>query len=166
MTRRAALQLGGLAGFAMLMTACVPNSTPAPSASAGTKAKSGGSVIWAIKDDPVSLAPFGMTNLSGLFPKNLIYESLVNWDADMNVIPALAETWEVVDDHIATARVQVAIEDVDEAARIRCVVQAQALDHTTVGEVTFTPSQGTNEVTVRTERAATSEALSSRTRAS
>lgn len=98
MTRRAALQLGGLAGFAMLMTACVPNSTPAPSVSAGTKAKSGGSVIWAIKDDPVSLAPFGMTNLSGLFPKNLIYESLVNWDAEMNVIPALAETWEVVDD--------------------------------------------------------------------
>ena len=89
----------------------------------------------------------------------LVWLGWVAWFHSTPEVTSELLTWEVVDDHTATARVQVDIEDVDEAARIRCVVQAQALDHTTVGEVTFTPSQGTNEVPVRTERAATSVSL-------
>lgn len=97
-TRRGALQVGGLAGFAMLMTACAANG-PAPTPGAGGgAAKAGGSVVWAINSDPVSLAPFGMTNSSGVLPKNLIYESLINWDDTMGVHPALAESWEVPDE--------------------------------------------------------------------
>ena len=57
----------------------------------------GGSVVWAIESDPVSLAPFGMTNSSGVYVKNLVYESLVTWDDQMNVLPALATSWDVPD---------------------------------------------------------------------
>jgi peptide/nickel transport system substrate-binding protein len=97
-TRRAALQMGGLAGFALFMTACsAENATPASSSSAGGTPKPGGSVVWAMPSDPASLAPFGMTNTSGVYIKNLIYESLVAWDDQLKVIPALATSWDVPD---------------------------------------------------------------------
>jgi Domain of unknown function (DUF4307) len=62
--------------------------------------------------------------------------------------------WEVVDDQAVTARVDVDIRDDDVAAT--CRVKAFAEDHTVVGEVSFTPEQGTNQVELRTERRATS----------
>jgi hypothetical protein len=37
-----------------------------------------------------------------------------------------------------------------------CTVQAFASDHTIVGELRFTPDDGTNHVTVHTSRSATS----------
>jgi uncharacterized protein DUF4307 len=62
-------------------------------------------------------------------------------------------TFSVVDDHSAEARVDVTVHDA--SAHPRCTVQALASDHSIVGQVVFTPTDGTNEVTVRTERAAT-----------
>jgi hypothetical protein len=62
-------------------------------------------------------------------------------------------TWSVVDDHEVTATVTVALED---DVRASCLVRAIAEDHTTVGEVAFEPVDGSNEVSVRTERQATS----------
>ncbi len=62
--------------------------------------------------------------------------------------------WEVVDDHAVTAHVDVVIRDGDDTAT--CRVKAFAEDHTVVGEATFTPVAGRNEVTLRTERRATS----------
>lgn len=98
-TRRSALQIGGLAGLAMLMTACTPGGAKtSPAATAAGKPRAGGSVVWAIDSDPASLAPFGMTNTSGQYPKNLIYESLVTWDSNLKVLPALATSWEVPDE--------------------------------------------------------------------
>jgi hypothetical protein len=84
------------------------------------------------------------------------------WVAWFHATPAVTSeliTFEVVDDHTVSARIQVRLADGEDAARVRCVVQAQALDHTTVGEVTITPTPGTNEVRVRTERPATSVSL-------
>jgi peptide/nickel transport system substrate-binding protein len=97
-TRRAAVQLGGLAGFALLMTSCAsPEAGPKATTDSG-KPRSGGSVVVAVSGDPVSLAPFGMTNITGAYDKNLVYESLVSWDEEMNVIPGLATSWEVPDE--------------------------------------------------------------------
>ena len=62
-------------------------------------------------------------------------------------------TWSVVDDHEATATLSVTLDD---GVAASCVVQALAADHTTVGEVAFRPVDGRNEVTIRTERRATS----------
>ena len=63
--------------------------------------------------------------------------------------------YEIVDEHTATAVVQVKLSDDDVDAT--CTLRAYAEDHTAVGELAFTPeSSGRTERTVRTERRATS----------
>jgi hypothetical protein len=62
-------------------------------------------------------------------------------------------TFHVVDAHSVVARVDVTV--ASDAGHPSCTVQALASDHSVVGELTFTPRSGTNEVTVRTEREAT-----------
>ena len=61
--------------------------------------------------------------------------------------------WDVVDAHSATARIDVTVHDA--GSHPTCTVQALASDHSIVGELTFQPQDGTNTVTVRTEREAT-----------
>jgi len=61
-------------------------------------------------------------------------------------------SFEVVDDHAVTARVEVVLRDDPDAT---CLVRAIAADHTVVGEATFTPEAGRNTVEFRTERRAT-----------
>ncbi len=61
--------------------------------------------------------------------------------------------YDVVDAHSTTARVDVTIRDA--GSHPSCTVQAIASDHSIVGELTFRPTNGTNTVTVRTEREAT-----------
>ena len=81
------------------------------------------------------------------------------WAAWFHATPAVESelvTWAVPDDHEATATVEVALE---EGVTASCVVRAVAEDHTTVGEVAFEPVDGSNDVTVRTEREATSVTL-------
>jgi hypothetical protein len=62
-------------------------------------------------------------------------------------------TYKVVDQHEATAVVAVSLHDGTDAS---CRVRALAQDHTVVGEMSFTPRDGDNAVSVRTERLATS----------
>jgi peptide/nickel transport system substrate-binding protein len=96
---------GGVVGAAWLLAACTPapSAAPAPatsptSAPAATAApKKGGTLTWALSSDPVTLAPFGISNTSSSEAKNLAYESLVRWDQDLKVQPALAESWETPD---------------------------------------------------------------------
>jgi hypothetical protein len=63
-------------------------------------------------------------------------------------------TWDIVDEHTATATVQVRLRP--DAANARCLLRAYAEDHTVVGDASFEPEDGRNEVTIRTEREATS----------
>ena len=62
--------------------------------------------------------------------------------------------FEVVDDHTATARIDVVLRGGPDRADATCEVRAIAADHTVVGEASFTPDAGRNEVEVRTERRA------------
>ena len=64
--------------------------------------------------------------------------------------------YDIVGEHEASATVSVSLDDGVSAS---CVVQAVAEDHLTVGEVAFEPVDGRNEVTVRTERRATTVRL-------
>ncbi len=64
--------------------------------------------------------------------------------------------YEVHDDNRASATVTVSLEE-DVVAS--CTLRAYAEDHSTVGELAFEPVEGRNEVTVRTERRATSVTL-------
>ena len=62
-------------------------------------------------------------------------------------------TYKIVDQHEATAVVAVSLQDGADAS---CRVRALAQDHSVVGEMSFTPRDGDNPVSVRTERIATS----------
>jgi hypothetical protein len=64
--------------------------------------------------------------------------------------------WEVVDDHAVTAQIDVVISSDAKGVEATCQVRATASDHTVVGEATFEPVAGRNEVEFRTERRATS----------
>jgi hypothetical protein len=63
-------------------------------------------------------------------------------------------SFRVVDEHRVTARVDVRVASGVSGAS--CTVEALAGDHSVVGELHFEPTSGVNEVTVRTERVATS----------
>ncbi len=65
-------------------------------------------------------------------------------------------SYAIVDDGTASAVVLVSLED-DVVAS--CTLRAFAEDHSTVGELAFQPVAGRNEVTVKTERRATSVSL-------
>jgi hypothetical protein len=67
------------------------------------------------------------------------------------------ESFSIVDDHSVTAVVVVSLDSADVNAS--CTVRAYAVDHTNVGELTFTPDPGKGRrqvETIRTERRATS----------
>ena len=81
------------------------------------------------------------------------------WTAWFHATPTVQSelvTWAVVDDHEVTASVNVELEG---DARASCLLRAIAADHTTVGEVAFEPVDGRNDVSVRSERRATSVEL-------
>lgn len=63
-------------------------------------------------------------------------------------------TWKVVDDHTVTATLEVDLRS--DATNPRCLLRAYAEDHTVVGDAPFVPTNGRNDVTIRTERRATS----------
>jgi hypothetical protein len=81
------------------------------------------------------------------------------WATWFHATPAVQSEplgFEVVDDNRATATVRV---DLEEGVVATCTLRAYAEDHVTVGEVAFEPVDGRNEVTVRTDRRATTVTL-------
>jgi hypothetical protein len=81
----------------------------------------------------------------------------LGWAAFVESTPKVSSQligWQVVDAHSATARVDVSI--TSGTTHPVCTVQALASDHTIVGQLRFTPSPGTNQVSVQTSRTATS----------
>ena len=86
----------------------------------------------------------------------VVFLAWVAWVAWAHGTPAAESElvgYEVRDDSSAVAHIDVQLEDDVTAS---CRVRAFAEDHTTVGEVSFTPIPGRNDVEVRTERRATS----------
>ncbi len=83
----------------------------------------------------------------------------VAWAAWFHGTPAAESelvAFDVTSGSSAVARVEVQLDDGVSAS---CRIRAFAKDHTTVGEVSFTPVPGRNDVEVRTERRATSVEL-------
>jgi hypothetical protein len=86
----------------------------------------------------------------------VVFLGWVAWVAWVHGTPAVESElvgFEVRSDSSAVAHIDVQLEDEVTAS---CRVRAFAEDHTTVGEVSFTPEPGRNDVVVRTERRATS----------
>ena len=79
------------------------------------------------------------------------------WDQSTPEVRSDLVGYDVVDEHLSTATVEVRLADDDVEAS--CTLRAYAEDHSVVGEWVFTPSEGTSEQDVRTERRATSVEL-------
>lgn len=94
--RREALQAGAFGGLALAAPWGVHRAHAGDLL--GAKPKRGGSLTWAIPEDPVNLVPLGMTNTSNYWVTSLAYESLARYDQNMKIQPALAESWETPDD--------------------------------------------------------------------
>lgn len=56
------------------------------------------SLIVAIDREPSSMNPHGSNDAGTSFVTNLMYEGLVSFDSDMNLVPELATRWEQIDD--------------------------------------------------------------------
>ena len=77
------------------------------------------------------------------------------WAAFVHATPEASSklvAFEVLDDHTATAALVV---DMDPGADVTCVVHAASVDGAGVGRLTFKAVPGRNDVTLRTERRAT-----------
>ena len=93
-TRRAWLRQGALAAAGALLVPMLGEAA-APAAAP----KRGGSVIWAIEQDPVYLIPYGAGPTANHWGNEFMYDSLVAWDRTLKVVPALAASWEIPNDH-------------------------------------------------------------------
>ena len=83
------LTLSLVAALSMVaLTFAVAQETPTP----------GGSIVVAVPNDPVGLDPQKSAAGSTLTVTQLVYSSLLTYDADMNFRGDLAESWELVDD--------------------------------------------------------------------
>jgi peptide/nickel transport system substrate-binding protein len=82
----AAGALGGPAGAAKFRTAR-NSATP----------KRGGTVTWALEQDPAHIAPFGGILTMTRTAQEPMYESLLQWDKNLNIKPALATGYVVKD---------------------------------------------------------------------
>ncbi len=99
---------GGALGALDLLAACAsPAAAPAPAptqapASGGAapvgQPRRGGTLVGAFEADPVAIDPHASSNFSALQAYDHVYESLTAFDEALNVVPALAEKWDVADD--------------------------------------------------------------------
>ncbi|WP_188735365.1 glutathione ABC transporter substrate-binding protein [Oceanobacillus neutriphilus] len=60
--------------------------------------QSGGDLVIATVSDAVSLDPAGANDVPSFDVQYNIFEKLVNYDQDMNLLPSLATEWETIDD--------------------------------------------------------------------
>jgi peptide/nickel transport system substrate-binding protein len=61
-----------------------------------TPIRRGGRIVWGLESDPAHVAPFGGILTANHWAKEFAYDSLVEWDRNLNVRPALAERFEIV----------------------------------------------------------------------
>ncbi len=84
-------------------TAPAAQPTAAPAAAAttapATGGKKGGKVTWALEQDPVHLIPYGAVPTANMWGKEFMYDSLIAWDRNLSVQPALSTEWSAPDDH-------------------------------------------------------------------
>jgi ABC-type transport system substrate-binding protein len=89
--RAGAVGAGAVAASALAGTAKA--STKRPRA---TPIKRGGRLVWGLESDPAHVAPFGGILTANHWAKEFAYDSLVEWDRNLIVRPALAEKFEVI----------------------------------------------------------------------
>lgn len=97
LTRRDALVKAGVVAAGAVAAGSVAGSAKAAQkvSFATPKPRLGGRITWALEQDPVHVAPFGAILTSNHWGKQAAYDSLVEWDKNLNLKPALAESWKI-----------------------------------------------------------------------
>lgn len=90
-----------LAGCASATEEPTTEPTETTSATAEPEPTAGGSMVVGITVDPDTIFPWKATQFQAFRMLENVYDTLTAFDADLNVVPALAESWEVSDDGLA-----------------------------------------------------------------
>lgn len=98
-SRRQLLRLGGVSALGMLITSCGASAGalravgPEPAG----KPKPGGDLVFATNMDIATLDPAFSQNFSERFAYYAMFNTLVGYDKDFNIVPELAVGWETTD---------------------------------------------------------------------
>jgi len=96
--RRELLKKAGVVGAGAVAASALGGTAKAatkrPRATPGIK--KGGRIVWGLESDPAHVAPFGGILTANHWAKEFAYDSLVEWDRNLNVRPALAEKFEII----------------------------------------------------------------------
>jgi peptide/nickel transport system substrate-binding protein len=97
LTRRDALAKAGVVAAGAVAAGSVAGTAKAARRSSSAKGaiRYGGRITFALEQDPVHVAPFGAILTSNHWGKQAAYDSLVEWDKNLNLKPALAESWKI-----------------------------------------------------------------------
>lgn len=95
LTRRQLLELASALGVTAAGTMVLPR---VARAAIQDGAAPTGTLTWAIESDPVTLLPYGSASTSNMWGKEFIYDSLLEWDENLQIQPALAESYEAASD--------------------------------------------------------------------
>ena len=104
-TRRGGVLAAGLASLALVLAAC--SATPEPSgpssgapnvAETGAAPVAGGNLVVGVTSDPDTLFPWKATQFQAVAVLQTLYGTLTEFDKDLNVVPGLAESWDVSSD--------------------------------------------------------------------
>ena len=99
LTRRDALVKAGVVAAGAVAAGSVAGAAKAArKRSVAQTPRRGGRMTFALEQDPVHVAPFGAILTSNHWGKQAAYDSLVEWDKNLNVKPALAESWRIAAD--------------------------------------------------------------------
>ena len=99
LTRRDALVKAGVVTAGAVAAGSLAGSVKAaPKRRVAQAPRRGGRMTFALEQDPVHVAPFGAILTSNHWGKQAAYDSLVEWDRNLNVKPALAESWRIAAD--------------------------------------------------------------------
>jgi peptide/nickel transport system substrate-binding protein len=108
--RRFTIGLLGTTGLALLSQACATGaapaaptgaaagSAPAPTSAPAAAKPAGGTLVYARNMDTKTLDPHFSAQLSERYALYLIYNTLVAYDKDFNIVPDLAASWDIGDE--------------------------------------------------------------------
>jgi peptide/nickel transport system substrate-binding protein len=95
--RRELLKKAGQVGAGAVAAGALAGSAEAATKRAlATPIRRGGRIVWGLESDPAHVAPFGGILTANHWAKEFAYDSLVEWDKNLNVRPALAEKFDIV----------------------------------------------------------------------
>ena len=98
-SRRALLARGAALGLsAPVLAGLMAAREQVASAQATPQAEPAGEIVWALETPPPNIIPFGAISGAAWNGKEFMYDSLLEWDENLIIQPALAESYETPDD--------------------------------------------------------------------